>query len=118
MAHFYIYLPPPSPPPPPFFPLSPLRLPSFSLSFPSLLTDPLLSSPSYLNANCATNPNSATGNAGGKILIQYIDNTKSMPQDLSLSLMKVDNADAGSYFNNLVLEKVGYGVSTCAFWGG
>ncbi|KIK54900.1 glycoside hydrolase family 17 protein [Collybiopsis luxurians FD-317 M1] len=70
----------------------------------------------YLNANGATDPNSATGNAGGKILIQYIDDTKSMLQDLSLSSMKVGNADAGSYFNNLVLEEVGYGMANVHPW--
>ncbi|KAF5379591.1 hypothetical protein D9757_009284 [Collybiopsis confluens] len=70
----------------------------------------------YLNANSGTDPNSAVGNAGAKILNQYIADTKSMLSDLSLSSMKIGNADAGSYFNNLVLEQVNYGMANVHPW--
>jgi hypothetical protein len=66
---------------------------------------------SYLNANGATDPNSATGNAGAQILIGYINDTISMLSGMNLNPpIPIGNADAGAYFNNEVLEAVQYGV--------
>lgn len=73
------------------------------------------SATSYLNANSATDPNSATGNAGAAILTAFINDTKTMLSDMSVSL-KIGNADAGSYFNDLVLEDVDYGVRPYAWF--
>ncbi len=40
-----------------------------------------------------------------------INDTRSMLNDLQLSkTIPIGNSDAGSYFNNLVLEAVDYGV--------
>lgn len=64
---------------------------------------------SYLDDNGATDPNSATGNAGAAILMAFINDTKTMLSDLSTTL-KVGNADAGSFFNDLVLDDVDYRV--------
>ncbi|KAE9406777.1 glycoside hydrolase [Gymnopus androsaceus JB14] len=69
----------------------------------------------YLNANSATDPNSATGNAGAAILTAFINDTKTMLSDMSVSL-KIGNADAGSYFNDLVLEDVDYGMANVHPW--
>lgn len=66
---------------------------------------------SYLNANGGTVPNSAIGDAGAALLIPNITDTRNMLAGLSLSkTIPVGNADAGSYFNNKVLEAVDYGV--------
>ncbi|KAK0480116.1 glycoside hydrolase family 17 protein [Armillaria novae-zelandiae] len=69
----------------------------------------------YLNANAATDPNGAVGNKGGELLIANINDTRSMLSDLGVSL-PVGNADAGSYFNDLVLEQVDYGMANVHPW--
>ncbi|TRM68150.1 glycoside hydrolase family 17 protein [Schizophyllum amplum] len=69
----------------------------------------------YLNDNGGTDPNDAIGNAGGKLLIADIDDTKQMLSDLGVDL-PVGNSDAGSYFNNEVLENVDYGMSNVHAW--
>ena len=66
---------------------------------------------SYLNDNGGTDPNDSVGNAGAKLLIADIDDTKQMLSDLGVDL-PVGNSDAGSYFNDQVLESVDYGVRT------
>ncbi|KAK0491089.1 glycoside hydrolase family 17 protein [Armillaria novae-zelandiae] len=71
----------------------------------------------YLNAHGATDPNSAVGNTGGEQLVADINDTRSMLNDLKLSkTIPVGNSDAGSYFNNLVLEAVDYGLSNVHPW--
>lgn len=75
---------------------------------------------SYLNANGATDPNSAVGNTGAAILINDIQDTRKMLSSLGVSL-PVGNSDAGSYFNNEVLAAVDFGVCRSlnilkAFW--
>lgn len=64
---------------------------------------------SYLNANGATDPNSATGDQGAEILIANIKDTRSMLTSLNVNI-PVGTSDAGSYFNNKVLAAVDYGV--------
>lgn len=57
-------------------------------------------------------PNDATGNTAGAMLVANIKDTKSMVQALNLDKdIPIGNSDAGSYFNDLVLEAVEYGVS-------
>lgn len=64
------------------------------------------------NANGATDPNGDVGNQGAALLTADIDDTKSNLTTLSLSkTLPIGTADAGSYFNTLVLEDVAYGVS-------
>ena len=46
---------------------------------------------------------------GAAILLGDINDTKQMLKSMNLAL-KVGNSDAGSYFNNEVLEDVDYGV--------
>jgi len=71
----------------------------------------------YLNLNGATDPNSDIGNTGAAILIADIKDTRSMLSGLSLSkTLPVGTADAGSYFNNLVLEAVDYGMANVHPW--
>lgn len=67
---------------------------------------------SYLTANGGGDePNGAIGNAGAQLLIPNITDTRSMISDLNLGkTIPVGNADAGSFFNNEVLEAVDYGV--------
>jgi exo-beta-1,3-glucanase (GH17 family) len=72
---------------------------------------------SYLNANSATDPNSAVGNTGAAILIQDIQDTRSMLGNMSLSkTIPVGNAEAGAYFNTLALEQSDYGMSNVHPW--
>ncbi|TEB26994.1 glycoside hydrolase [Coprinellus micaceus] len=73
--------------------------------------------PSYLNANGATDANSATGDTGAALLIANIDDTRQMLADLSLSkTLPVGTSDAGSYFNTKVLEAVDYGMANVHPW--
>ncbi|KAF8915330.1 glycoside hydrolase family 17 protein [Mucidula mucida] len=60
-------------------------------------------------------PNDATGNEAGALLVANIKDTRSMLSDLNLDI-EVGNSDAGSYFNNLVLEAVDYGLSNVHPW--
>lgn len=69
---------------------------------------------SYLNANGATDPNSAVGNTGAQILIGNIQDTRSMLSGLGVSV-PVGNSDAGAYFNTEVLGAVDYGVRCPSF---
>lgn len=71
----------------------------------------ILGSFSYLTANGASDPNSAIGNQGAALLIANITDTRNALKALNLpTTVQVGNSDAGSYFNNLVLEVVDYGV--------
>ncbi|KAJ3736178.1 hypothetical protein DFJ43DRAFT_990237, partial [Lentinula guzmanii] len=63
----------------------------------------------YLDDNGGTDPNSDIGNTGAQILLGFINDTRSMLSNMSVSL-KIGNADAGLYFNDLVSEDVDYGV--------
>lgn len=66
---------------------------------------------SWLDSNSATDPNSAIGNQGAALLIANITDTRNQLKALKLpKTLPVGNADAGSYFNNLVLAAVDYGV--------
>lgn len=69
----------------------------------------------YLDANGATDPNSAVGNTGAQILIGDIQDTRSVLTGLGASLL-VGNSDAGSYFNNEVLAAVDYGMANVHPW--
>ncbi|KAG7451299.1 glycoside hydrolase family 17 protein [Guyanagaster necrorhizus] len=69
----------------------------------------------YLDLNGATDPNGSVGNEGGELLIACINDTKSMLSDLGVDL-PVGTADAGSYFNDLVLEQVDYGMANVHPW--
>lgn len=64
---------------------------------------------SYVTDN-GGEPNGASGNVAGKVLVGYINDTRSMLSDLGMSDIPVGNSDAGYYFNDLVLEAVDYGV--------
>ena len=56
-------------------------------------------------------PNGDVGNAGAQLLIPNITDTRSMIEGLNLGkTIQVGTADAGSFFNNEVLEQVDYGV--------
>jgi exo-beta-1,3-glucanase (GH17 family) len=64
-----------------------------------------------------TDPNGAAGNAAAQMLIPWIQDTRSMITSLNLGkTIPVGNADAGSYFNTLVLEAVDYGMSNVHPW--
>ena len=65
---------------------------------------------SYLNGhNGGSDPNGAVGNQGADALIVNITDTRNLLKSLGMSI-PVGNSDAGSYFNNKVLEAVDYGV--------
>jgi exo-beta-1,3-glucanase (GH17 family) len=69
----------------------------------------------YLDANDATDPNGSVGDEGAEILLGFINDSKTMLKNMSVSL-PVGNSDAGSYFNNLVLEDVDYGMANVHPW--
>ncbi|KAJ4465241.1 hypothetical protein C8J55DRAFT_260042 [Lentinula edodes] len=69
----------------------------------------------YLDDNGGTDPNSAICDAGAELFLGFINDTKTMLSDLNVDL-KVGNADAGSYFNDLVLESVDYGMANVHPW--
>ncbi|TFK49670.1 glycoside hydrolase [Heliocybe sulcata] len=71
----------------------------------------------YLNANGATDPNSAVGNQGAALLKTDIDDTRTMLSGMNLAThIPVGTAEAGSYFNTEVLEDVEYGMSNVHPW--
>jgi len=71
----------------------------------------------YLTENGASDPNSAIGNQGAQLLIANITDTRNAIKALNLpTTIKVGNSDAGSYFNNLVLEAIDYGLSNVHPW--
>jgi len=72
----------------------------------------------YLTENGGgDNPNGAIGNQGADLLIVNITDTRNMLKSLGLSI-PVGNSDAGSYFNNKVLEAVDYGMANVHPWFG
>lgn len=54
-------------------------------------------------------PNGTIGNQGADLLIVNITDTRNLVKSLGLNI-PIGNSDAGSYFNNKVLEAVDYGV--------
>lgn len=65
----------------------------------------------YLTANGATDPNSAIGNQGAALLKADIDDTRTMITNMNLTKhLPIGTADAGAFFNTLVLEDVEFGV--------
>jgi len=73
----------------------------------------------YLNANGGTDPNGAVGQQGAAILIPLIQDTISTLASMKLNkAIPVGNSDAGSYFNNQVLEAVDYGMANVHPWFG
>lgn len=71
----------------------------------------------YLTANGATDPNSAVGNTGAALLIADINDTRSMISQMSLNkTLTIGTADAGAYFNTLVLEQADFGMSNVHPW--
>lgn len=49
------------------------------------------------------------------MLVGFIKDMRTTLQGMGLSSLKVGNSDAGSYFNNLVLEAVDFGVRPLSF---
>jgi len=63
------------------------------------------------NGGAQQDINGDVANAGAKQLIAYIQDTRSWLPTLNLGkTLQVGNSDAGSYFNNLVLQSIEYGV--------
>lgn len=68
----------------------------------------------YLNAhgNGVSDPNTDVGNQGAQILIEKIKDTRSTLKGLNLKKdIQVGTADAGAFFNNMVLANVDYGMA-------
>ena len=67
---------------------------------------------SYLTNNGGGDePNGPVGEAGAAALIPNITDTRTMLQGMNLpKTIPVGTADAGSFFNNDVLQQVDYGV--------
>lgn len=62
-------------------------------------------------------PNSDIGNAGAALLISNITDMRTQVAALKLAkTIPIGTADAGSYFNNEVLEAVDYGMSNIHAW--
>jgi len=71
----------------------------------------------YLTAHQATDPNGPVGAQGAALLTADIADTRSMLAGLSLpTTPPVGNSDAGSYFNNDVLEASDYGMANVHPW--
>ncbi|KAH8100979.1 glycoside hydrolase [Cristinia sonorae] len=71
----------------------------------------------YLNANGGTEPNTPIGDAGAALLIPNITDTRNMLAGMSLpKTIPVGTSDAGSYFNNLVMESIDYGMANVHPW--
>lgn len=95
-----------------------LKYVTFHLKCIVILTDhaPLFALCSWLTDNGGgDNPNSAIANQGADLLIVNITDSRNMVKNLGLSI-PIGNSDAGSYFNNKILEAVDYGVRLCAAW--
>jgi len=69
----------------------------------------------YLTANGAMDPNGPVGQAGGALLLSYINQTKGNFTSLGVNV-PVGTSDAGSYFNNQVLENVDFAMSNIHGW--
>ncbi|KZP31793.1 glycoside hydrolase family 17 protein [Athelia psychrophila] len=71
----------------------------------------------YLTANGATDPNSAIGNQGAALLKANIDDTRTMITNMNLNKhLTIGTADAGAFFNTLVLQDVEFGMSNVHPW--
>ncbi|KXN88617.1 putative glucan endo-1,3-beta-glucosidase btgC [Leucoagaricus sp. SymC.cos] len=71
----------------------------------------------YVTAHGGVDPNSPTANQGAQILISNIQDTQSWLQAMNLPKhIPIGNADAGSFFNNEVLQIVEYGMSNVHPW--
>jgi exo-beta-1,3-glucanase (GH17 family) len=71
----------------------------------------------YLTANGANEPNSAVGDQGAALLKADIDDTRSMVSAMNLPThVPIGTADAGAFFNTLVLEDIEYGMSNVHPW--
>ncbi|KAI0696909.1 glycoside hydrolase [Cytidiella melzeri] len=72
----------------------------------------------FLEANGGGDlPNGDVGNAGAALLISNITDARQTFGGLGLSkTLPIGNADAGSFFNNEVLEAVDYGMSNVHPW--
>ncbi|KIY69725.1 glycoside hydrolase family 17 protein [Cylindrobasidium torrendii FP15055 ss-10] len=68
-----------------------------------------------VTASSETDPNGSAGNAAGAKLVEYIADTRSMLKELNMDI-PVGNSDAGSFFNDKVLEAVDYGLSNVHPW--
>ncbi|KAF9779029.1 glycoside hydrolase [Thelephora terrestris] len=70
----------------------------------------------WLTANGGgDDPNSAIGNQGANLLIVNITDTRNWVKSAGYTF-PIGNSDAGSYFNNLVLEAVDYGMANVHPW--
>jgi len=67
--------------------------------------------------NGGDDANGAIANKGADLLIVNITDTRNLLKSLGLSV-PVGNSDAGSYFNNKVLEAVDYGMANVHPWFG
>jgi len=73
----------------------------------------------YLNAHGAgvSDPNSDVGNQGAQYLISKISDTRNSLKGLKLGkTLQVGTADAGAFFNNMVLGAVDYGMANVHPW--
>ncbi|KIM84163.1 glycoside hydrolase family 17 protein [Piloderma croceum F 1598] len=71
----------------------------------------------YMTAQGTSDPNSAIANQGAQLLIADIDDTRSNLTSLDLPKeLSVGTSDAGSYFNNEVMEKIDYMMCNVHAW--
>ena len=71
----------------------------------------------YLTARQSQDPNGAVGQQGSQILLNYIQDTRTMLSEMNLpKTVQVGNSDAGSFFSTAVLSAVDYGLSNVHPW--
>jgi len=73
----------------------------------------------YMTAQSASDqsPNGSIGTEAAEILIPLINDTRTTMDNMGLSKkIPIGNADAGSYFNNQVLESVDYAMANAHPW--
>ncbi|KAL4066944.1 glycoside hydrolase family 17 protein [Scleroderma citrinum] len=70
----------------------------------------------YVTDAGQSDPNGSAGQQAAAILIPWIQDTRSMLQSMGLSSIPVGTSDAGSYFNNQILQNVDYGMANVHPW--
>ena len=88
-----------------------------SLFYPSLLSLTIVHSLLACTKAGSTNPNDTAGIEAAQTLKTKVDDIRSMLSGMSLSKkIPVGTADAGSYFNTVILEDVDYAMANIHPW--
>ncbi|KAF8639639.1 hypothetical protein AX17_000904 [Amanita inopinata Kibby_2008] len=70
----------------------------------------------YLTAHQSKDPNGPIGQQGASLLLNYINDTRSMLSEMGAGSIPIGTSDAGSFFSTAVLSNVNYGMSNVHAW--